>query len=240
MRRVRNTRWAGVLNYAREQWPTLVLSTIAILLSWRANCVSTEQKELSRLDHLPNVELSLRSGPDADNLVVANKGYRLRKMEVDSRVFFDVLPCIQPCERPAPLLRYIVDDYYRDVREGDYEGSQGRVYGLAQPSGTSDFLGSVSRALQDSLTLHGRRWQGIEVRRAIKVVYWDWVGVKEEKWFSDERSQPAFDPISRNDWKRYVVVADSLRRAHRRLLLGTVTPDADRQRVVDECVSAAR
>ncbi len=195
MGRERRSRWRRVLKYTRGQWFTLTLSIAAIALSWRANCVSTEQKELSRLDHLPNVEVSLVPGPDADNLLVENKGFRLQRMKVEARVFFDVKPCIEPCSKAAPLLRYVVDDYYRDVRVGDYEDSQRRVYGLALPPGTPDFLESISRALQDSLPAHGRRWQGIEVRRAIRVVYWDWVGVKMEEYYSDEESSPGLAPV---------------------------------------------
>jgi len=71
-------------------------------------------------------------------------------------------------------------------------------------------------------------------------VYWDWVGVRIEERYSDEASSGEFKRVSGREWKRYVTIADSLRRVGRRLPLSTKTPEAGRERVVQECIGAAQ
>jgi hypothetical protein len=197
--------------------------------------IATQQKELSRLDHLPRIV--------CDELVVENTGALVKRLRVQRIVFFDVLPCVEPCGTPAPLVRYVVDDYYRDLREGDYEGTQRVTFGLAQRPGNSAFTDKVSGLLQNALPAHGMRWQRIEVARAVRVYYTDWVGTKVDSCYWSESSAVSsfgFKRLSRKDWNHLVAVADSVRRKGRKLMSSTRTPDADAQRVIQECISAAR
>jgi hypothetical protein len=238
-----NDRWRTARSYISQQLLSLLIAGVALFLSWRADCVSTEQKELSRLDHLPRIVCSVGLGPDGDNLVIENTGSRVRKMTVDRLVFFDVKPCMQPCTSPARLVRYVVDDYYRDLREGDYEGSQRLTFGLSEIPGNAAFIGKISGLLQASLRPRGLDWQGIEVGRAIRVVCWDWVGTRMEECYWGEGAAgeaDGFERISRRRWNQLVAVADSVRRSDRRLMSSTKTPDATAQRVVEECSTAAR
>ena len=201
--------------------------------------IATDQKELSRLDHMPKIVVSA----DGQRLVVENTGARVREwLRVDRQVFFDVKPCVEPCDRPAPLVRYVVDDYYRDLLEGDFEGSQKQTYGLAEPT-SGMLVGKVSGALQNSLPPRGLRWQGIETGVSVRVVYRDWVGTKIEECYWGEAPAgggPTLEPISRKKWKRFVAIADSVRGEGRTLLATTKSPDDAAQRVLRESIAAAR
>lgn len=219
---------------------TTPLAVLTGLVGAIAVLISTQQKELSRLDHMPKIECTVAG----ERLTVANTGSRVKKMTVDRQVFFDVRPCVQPCSTTAPLVRYVVDDYYRDLVEGDFEGSQRLEYALAGPPGNSALLGKVSGLLQNRLPPRGFDWRGIETGVAVRIVYWDWVDTRmEEHYWGTSPTGVTPTPlvrVSRQKWKRLVAVADSLRRQGRSLAASTKTPDADAQRVLRECIAAAR
>lgn len=202
--------------------------------------LTPDQKELWSLDHPARIGCLVSSTTDQDSLIVMNSGYPVSKMSVDRLVFFDVQPYLRPGD--ARFVRYVVDDYYKDQLDGDYEGSQRVVYGFAPARGNLPLIHTISAGLQDSLTGRGFGWAGIEVGRAIRVVCWDMVGKRMEAhfWGADAAGQPPshMKPIRRKEWEKLLAAADSVRKSGRTLKSGTTTRDADVQRVIRDCISA--
>jgi hypothetical protein len=225
-------------------WLGMVTGLIALvtgLVAAATGLIAIQQKELSRLDHLPRISSFVVRSLDEDSLIVSNSGSPVRRMTVDRLVFFDVQPYSRPAE--PKLVRYVIDDYYPDQLGPDYEGNQRLAFGRAQPRQNLKVVRGVTSALVDSLTRHGLGWAGIEVRRAIRVVYWDWLGTRIEEYFWGHAAAgevpSQMERISRKRWRMLKASADSVRRTGRKLQCAATTLDSDTRRVVRECISAA-
>ena len=199
----------------------------------------SEAKEMWSLDHQARIACLVSAAPHQDSLIVINLGYPVRRMRVERVVFLDVRPYSKPTD--AKFVRYLMDDYYKDQLDGDYEGSQRVVYG-SRP-GNLAFAAALSKGLQDSLLARGFNWAGIEITRAIRVVYWDLVGKRMDVHFvntdyAGEASAP-MKSIGRREWESLSGAADSVRKSGRILLCGTRAPESDRRKVIRECTEAA-
>ena len=215
-----------------------VIAVLTGLLGARSGLIALEQKELSRLDHLPRIECSV----DQDSLIVANVGAPVRRLTVQRAVVFDARPYARP--ESARLVRYVIDDFYAEQLGEDYEGNQRVAFGLSTGVPNTAFIRGITAALVDSLGRRGLRWAGIEVGRLVHVVYWDWLGKREEEYFWS--TSPAYDTpatmerISRKRWQTISASADSVLRAGRVLRCRASSQNAVIQRLVRDCVEAVR
>jgi hypothetical protein len=225
--------WIGIL--------TGLIAVVTGLVGAATGLIAIQQKELSRLDHLPRISCAVVQSGGQDSLIVANSGSPVRKISVDRIVFFEAQPYSQPSE--PQLVRYVIDDYYADQLGGDYEGNQQLAFGLDSSPGNMAFVRGLTLALADSLGRRGLGWAGIEVHRAVKVVYWDWLGTKMEECFwgnAEAGERPSImGRISDKKWKELSATADAARRSGRRLRCATNAHGEDAQRMIRECVNAA-
>jgi hypothetical protein len=224
-------------------WITIVLGFFGVatgLVGGVTGLVATQQKELSRLDHLPRLTCSVVRAGTLDSLIVSNVGSPVRKMKVDRLVLFDALPYARPDD--PKLVRYVVDDYFADNLGADYEGNQRLVFGTAVPQGNASFTSAITSALVDSLSRRGLGWAAIEVGQGARVVYWDWLGTRMEEYFWGHG--PAGDPmwsmdrISRTRWRQLSSTGDSLSRRGQRLKCATEPREEQVLRVVRKCVAS--
>lgn len=224
-------------------WLSIITAPLAVLTALVGIStvrIAIQQKELSRLDHLPRIGCSVSTGLDQDSLIVANIGAPVRKMIVDRIVFFDAQPMSPP--RDPHLERYLLADYYGDQLNGDYEGNQRMAFGLDGPRSNVGFARALTSAVVDSLGRRDLGWGGIEVGRAVRVVYWDWLGTKSTDYYW--ASGPAGDAplsverISARRWKQIAAAADSVRRVQRMLFCGAKTRESEITRVAQACIDA--
>jgi hypothetical protein len=235
-RRETAASWLGIVS--------VPIAVLTALIGATTGLIAIQQKELSRLDHLPRIGCSISiplDGADQESLIVANTGSPVRTMSVDRLAFFDAQP-----NRPghdAKLMRYLLDDYYRDQLGGDYEGNQRMAFGLQGPRGNIPFVNALTASVVDSLSSHQLAWAGIEVYRVVRVAYRDWLGTRMVAFF--EGTSRAIEPggsmerISDRRWRQLASAADSLRKTGHSLRCVTMNRDSVIRSVALECIDAA-